>query len=187
MECYKSIKGWPDYEVSDSGNIRNKITGDLVKLNENQGYKLVSLKNKNGRKRKRVHILVAQAFNENPFNKPIVDHINSNRSDNRKENLRWATSIENNANQKLRKNNTSGFKGIGFNKENEKWFVSFPYKKLGVKYYKEYDNIDEAIIDRVCKVNKLYGEFVHNDELFLFISSVIKVYKKYCSKYTKNN
>lgn len=42
-----------------------------------------------------VHRLVAECFIPNPENKPEIDHINTNRSDNRVENLRWSTRGEN--------------------------------------------------------------------------------------------
>lgn len=48
--------------------------------------------------------LVALAYIENPENKPTVDHINRIRSDDRVENLRWATYSEQGYNRKNPKN-----------------------------------------------------------------------------------
>ena len=61
---------------------------------DHKGYLRVTI---NGRKY-RVHRLIAQAFAPNPSNKPEVDHINRNPSDNRVENLRWATPSQNQRN-----------------------------------------------------------------------------------------
>lgn len=50
-----------------------------------------------------------------------VDHINLDTLDNRKENLRIATRSQNAANRRRQSNNTSGYKGVSWNKQRKKW------------------------------------------------------------------
>lgn len=59
-----------------------------------------------------------------------VDHINGNRLDNRKANLRKATRSENMRNRKIAKNNKSGFKGVWFNTKRDRWvaYIKFDNK-----------------------------------------------------------
>lgn len=54
-----------------------------------------------------------------------VDHENTNRADCRWENLREATHAENNTNKPNRSDNTSGFKGVSFDKKSQKWVSDF--------------------------------------------------------------
>lgn len=83
------------YEVSDKGFIRNKRTLKVLKSSyKNGGYSQVNLCKNGIIDNRYVHRLVAEAFIPNPDNKPTVDHIDRNRSNNVVTNLRWATQYE---------------------------------------------------------------------------------------------
>lgn len=85
------------------GSIRNLTSGKLLKQTiGNHKYLVVNLgRYEDGRRINNVlcvHRIVAIAFLPNPDNKRCVDHINTVRTDNRVDNLRWVTHKENNAN-----------------------------------------------------------------------------------------
>lgn len=95
-EIWKVIEGFENYEVSNFGQVRNIKTQKIIKQHIGAGgYPTVYLKNKSLHKTALVHRAVAKAFIPNPFNKPIVNHINAIRNDYRIENLEWATLMEN--------------------------------------------------------------------------------------------
>lgn len=96
-EVWKPIRGYPDYWVSDKGRIYSSIKNKFIygSPNVRSGYLEVSLYN-NGRRRKTtMHRLVGEAFIPNPFNYPIVRHLNDNPYDNFVENLEWGTQVDN--------------------------------------------------------------------------------------------
>lgn len=97
MEIWKDIEGYEDlYEVSDEGRVRNKKTGRILKPGKDScGYPQVILCKDGTTRSFSVHRLVAKAFIPNPDNKPEVDHIDKNRSNNNVDNLRWVNHQEN--------------------------------------------------------------------------------------------
>lgn len=74
-----------------------KIKGRIISqgINKQTGYLSVSVWKNDKTKRFTTHRLVATAFIPNPENKPQVNHINSNRTDNRIQNLEWCNNSEN--------------------------------------------------------------------------------------------
>lgn len=98
----KIIKGYPNYKVDTLGNVYGKsicqknIKGEWRKIYGTfvKGYLKCKIRNENGVKLVFAHRLVAESFIENIHNKPTVNHINCDKSDNRVENLEWATQKE---------------------------------------------------------------------------------------------
>lgn len=97
-EQWKIIDFANNYEVSNTGFIRNKTTKYILKGRETfNGYLQVSLKidEKNKFMNKYVHRLVAQFWLENINNKEEVNHIDGNKKNNNIANLEWVTAKEN--------------------------------------------------------------------------------------------
>ena len=105
-EIWKNVIGFENlYEVSNLGNVRNYKNKKLLKGNiPKSGHHQVILRKDGGNICRLVHRLVAEAFIENPNNFQEVDHIDTNRSNNKIENLRWISREDNMRNPNSFKN-----------------------------------------------------------------------------------
>jgi hypothetical protein len=75
-----------------------------------------------------------------------VDHINGNGLDNRRSNLRLCSNVQNSYNAGLRKDNTSGFKGVAFHKTSGKWqaFIKVDGRRLCLGTFIDKDDARQA-------------------------------------------
>lgn len=89
-----------NYEISNTGIIRNKKTMTVLKHQVKEKYPTVSIRYNDGTVNSKcaIHILLAKAFIDNPYDYPFVDHIDSNPSNYSLDNLRWVSSNQENIN-----------------------------------------------------------------------------------------
>jgi HNH endonuclease/AP2 domain len=137
-EDYKWISQWHWYTNNTKRVLRHYRIG---KRNEGK-YKIIHL---------------SRVIMNAPEDK-LVDHINGNSFDNRKENLRLCTKAENSRNKKASKSNTSGYKGVSWSKQRERWesCIKINYKKKFLGYF---NTAKEAAIAYNIAAKKYYGEF----------------------------
>jgi hypothetical protein len=153
-----------NYSVSNFGRLRNNKTNKILKGSKNSdGYMIFDYTLDGIRHFKLIHRLVALAFIPNPDEKPFIDHIDNNKTNNNAYNLRWCTSNENQQNIGLKSNNTSGHKGVFYRKDSKKWRATISHngKIINLGSFK---TKEEAMYERKKKANELFGLFVHSIE-----------------------
>lgn len=105
----------------------------------------------------RKNILMHRAILKTPTGK-LTDHVNGNGLDNRRGNLRVCTSSQNQKNQRKNKANTSGFKGVSWDKERKKWAAYI--NANGRLYHLGRFSIKRVAAEAYDKAaKKLHGEF----------------------------
>jgi hypothetical protein len=133
-----------DYFTYKDGNLfwkrqpsRRITVGSIAGNLTERGYIQVKVFNK----RFYAHRIIFFMFNG--YFPQELDHIDGNKSNNRIENLRDSTKSQNNMNSKKRKDNTSGTKGITWDKRCNKWKVQG--QANNIKYYLgRYDDMELA-------------------------------------------
>lgn len=100
IEIWKDIEGWKGlYQISNLGRVKRIYKNGKERILKPRidkfGYLSVDLSEKNYRKTCKIHRLVAEVFIPNPKNKPTVNHIDEDKTNNRAENLEWMTYKEN--------------------------------------------------------------------------------------------
>jgi len=171
-EIWKDISGYEGlYQVSNLGRVKSlpkswisgigKIVshdGMVLRPSINSdGYKMVSLSKDKKSKSHKIHRLVAETFLENNENLPQIDHIDSDKTNNVVNNLRWCYGRQNATwkNEK-KKGKSSKYVGVDFckrvNKFRARIIIEGFQHSLG--YYK---NEEEARYAYLSKVESLYS------------------------------
>lgn len=94
-----------------------------------------------------------------------IDHINADKLDNRRENLRFANCSQNQANRpNLNKNNTSGYKGVSWNKKSQKWRA---YITVNRKYIHLGHHLDLGLAALAYNqaARQYFGEFAYLNQI----------------------
>lgn len=158
-EIWKQIINYENYEVSNTGKIRNSKTQRILLPYLVNGYECIKLCKEDKRKHFRVHRLVAYAFITNTDeNKTTIDHIDNNRRNNNMLNLRYATPSENNSNRLKSKNRTSIYKGVCYDKSKKKYVgtirnIHLGYFKDEIECAKAYDNKAKELFGVYARLN----------------------------------
>ena len=134
---------------------RNSKTGAVAGHLKSTGYLFVYLAGKYYPCHRLIWMMHYGEFPE------LIDHIDGNRQNNRIENLRSTDRFGNAKNRKLHKNNTSGAKGVLWNKQTCKWTANVisNKKRRFLGYFDSFQDADEF----ACLAREmLHGEYANH-------------------------
>ena len=150
QENLKQLVDYVDGMLVAKTNSKCRKVGDILSSLTDKGY----LRSSVGGKSYRVHRLV---FLYHHGYMPIqVDHIDGNRMNNKIENLRDATSSQNNQNRKA--TSSSGIKGVVWHKQSKKWVASICVNRKSV-HLGSFLSIEEAALVANRARQLAHGEF----------------------------
>lgn len=94
----------------------------------------------------------------------FVDHINGDKLDNRRSNLRFCNRSQNAANSIKAWGNTSKYRGVAWKKDKKKWkaYITYSGKQIHIGYFDDEELATEA---RDNKARQLHQEFFRSNKL----------------------
>ena len=157
-EIWKEVNEYQGvYEVSNLGRVKSTRTNKIRKLHLSKiGYYTVGLCSNGIRKTEYVHHLIARSFlnHKTSVQGKVIDHINNVKSDNRLENLQIITRRENNVKDK--KNGTSKYTGVTWDKDRCKWrsVINNKLKKYHLGYFDNEEDASKAYKKKLKEIQK---------------------------------
>jgi hypothetical protein len=155
QEKLKELVDYVDGKLIAKINSKVRKVGDALSSLTDKGYLRASV----GGKSYRVHRLIF--LYHHGYMPTQVDHIDGNRMNNRIENLREATSSQNNQNRKA--TSSSGIKGVIWHKQSRKWVASICINRKSV-HLVSFLFIEEAALVANKARQSTHGEFYRGQE-----------------------
>lgn len=163
-----------NYGILYTTNTNKKVLFDLEDFEKIKGFVWYELQNgyigaidKNTNKQIYLHRFIMNATDIE-----IVDHIGHCLTDVRKSYLRKGTQTNNNMNSKLRKDNTSGIKGVWYMKKRGKWVAEIMVNKKK-KYLGSFADKQEAITIRKKAEQLYFGNWSFDNSIDLYSKEVL--------------
>lgn len=147
---YDPQSGKFTWRLAPSNNIRS---GSMAGTPDNQGYIMIRVMGG----RYKAHRL-AWLYMSGEWPVTDVDHRDGDRGNNRWLNLRQATESQNMANSKIKKNNTSGYKGVFFDRRKGSWCARITVQRRKI-YIGSYKSAAEAGAAYLTTAERIFGEF----------------------------
>jgi hypothetical protein len=149
---YDPDTGWFTWLVSNNNRVK---VGDRAGTTNGYGYRQISINSKHYLEHRLVWLYVCGVMPTH-----FIDHVNGVKADNRIENLREATKSQNGANTGKPRTNTSGHKGVCWNKNAKKWQANIRVNNAQT-YLGLFTNIDDAVAARQAAELKYQGDFAY--------------------------
>lgn len=122
-------------------------------IDTSQGYRYIEINRQTYRAAR-----LAWFYMTGKWPKKIVDHKDRDRANDSWENLRQCSRPENGANMSLRSDNTSGVRGVNWNKAQQKWHARIMWQQSSI-HLGFFVDLEEAKRVREERASQLYGEF----------------------------
>ena len=170
---WQSHKKYNDYEIQEDYVIMYTFKNEIFLVDLDDFWRVRKYcwcKNKQGylltRLKKGKNVLLSRYIMDCP-DEMDVDHKNGTTSlyDNRKENLRIATTEQNSQNRALHSNNKSGVTGVNWDKQKNKWqaYITVNKKRIHLGFF---NDIENAIKVRKDAEDKYFGEYSYSNSRF---------------------
>lgn len=187
-KAWRTVTDNPNYEVSNTGDIRHKGKKKILKLRTSKwGYKRarLSVSGINGGKLYAVHRLVASAFIPNPKNLPQVNHKDGDKSNNNVDNLEWVTAKENTLHAVRTGLLKSGDKSHRTIIHKNELVEVCGLRELGLSYKQigEMYNVEKSTISAIIRSKRYLKDYSEGD----FENMVLEFIKNNKGKYTRSD
>lgn len=148
IEHFKSAHGMNIWNAQNAG----KEAGDMKVYKSDRRWRIRINKKQYRRSR------LVWSMHNGRWPVSLVDHKNHNTIDDRIDNLREATGTQNNGNRMVGSSNTSGFKGVCWDKRKGKWMaqIKIQRKCKHVGYFSSPEDAHDAYVEAASKA---FGEF----------------------------